>query len=33
MSRRMAPVVWPFARASSQRPSRTSPMMIAALSK
>ena len=32
-SRRMAPVVWPFARASSQRPSRTSPMMIAALSK
>ena len=31
--RRMAPVVWPFARPSSHRPSRTRPMMIVALSK
>ena len=32
-SRRMAPVVRPFARASSHRPRRISPMMIVALSK
>ena len=32
-SRRIAPVASPFARASSQRPSRTSPMTMAALSK
>ena len=33
MSRRMAPRVWSLARDSSQRPSRTSPMMMVALSK